>query len=148
MTAALLALAGAGAADARAASEPLRIVSAQAIIGTEGGDLTLVGDLAGTLGSEGAAVTNATLVEGGLTARFTVFTARGTLRGRAAVDATAPGTAGVPDSSTYDGSARIVGGTGAYRGARGRATVAATSMPGSIIVTFRLNGTLKLPDGR
>lgn len=137
----------AGAADARA--ERLRVTSVQAIVATaDGGRLTLVGDLAGTFGAEGAAVTKATLVEGGLTATFTIFTARGTVRGRAAVDATAPGTEGVPDSSTYEGSARLVGGTGAYRGTRGRAAVLATSEPGSNIVTFRLRGTVRLPAAR
>ncbi len=114
------------------------ITQTVAVLSTEGGVVRSAGANAGTPGGDGA-VTGRTTVENGVFRTvFTNYYDDGTIRAVSLLTREQR-----PDGSTaFTGSGTFTGGTGRYRGARGRFEVTATVPTGSAVGTFRLRGRI------
>lgn len=126
------------AAPAQAATVPVnaRVLAHQ--VRASGNVSVLAGQVEDPALGRGAAIYRVRYPERVFT--FVQFNDRGKIRGRGRVDA-APGPNG---GVLLTGTARVMGGSGAYRGARGRLTISGTS-DATFNDDLRLTGSVRVP---
>ena len=113
-----------------------RVVAHQ--VRADGNISVLAGQVSDPVLGRGAAVYRVRYPERVFT--FVQWSDRGKIRGRGTVDA-APGRNG---GVLLTGTARVIGGSGDYRGARGRLVISGTST-GDFTDDLRVTGTLRVP---
>ncbi len=117
---------------------PVTINQQVARIATEGNSFTSAGIVSGGPGRRGAVTGRTTMSGNVFRTRFTVFYSRGTVRAESTLTATPR-----PDGgTTFSGRGSFTGGSGAYRGARGRFTVTGTLPRNSTVANLRLRGSI------
>jgi hypothetical protein len=126
------------AAPAAASAETVRFTGTAKVRAIEGS--TLAGTTTGTLGRGAVVYRTSPGPNNTIISTFTIFQEAGTLRGVATVTQT-PGQNGAP--TTLSGTANIRSGTGRWRGARGRFTVAGTTAADGLITIRATNGRFR-----
>jgi hypothetical protein len=125
-------------AKSHSVSATLRVVN----LSTQGnpplsGSSVTVGTGSGSLGT-GAIVGNATYAAPNFASKFTLFLAKGTIKG----SFTGTGSVNQDGSGSGTGSGKVLGGTGIYKGATGKFTFTA-AVPASGPSTFQVKGKIK-----
>ena len=109
-----------------------------AIVGTSGNSNTVAGTLSGPPQGTGAVVYKTTPAGSDLAATYVAYYERGTIRGTTLVT---PGAQ--PDGTTsFTGKLQVKGGTGRYRGARGKDLKVVGTLANNIF-TFHITGTVR-----
>ena len=130
-------------ASALAATKPTAflVTSTANSIASKGAPTLLAGDLKGTFG-KGAVVIKVVKVDGDkATASFTLFTERGSLKGTTTFTFSTTGEVGPSGITQLDGSGAITSGTGSYKKAKGKFTVAGVSPSGEDYYQLKLKGS-------
>jgi hypothetical protein len=128
------ALAGAQAKKRRAVD----IAVKAAVVDNAGGVNTVAGAISGRPIGSGAVVYRTRADGSELVSRYTAFARRGSIRGTTRVTPTPQ-----PDGSTsFSGTLQVEGGTGRYRGARGRDLEIEGTLANNVF-TFRITGTVR-----
>ena len=128
-------LAGAAAAKKK---HKVDIAVSAAVVGTSGDSNTVAGTLSGKPVGEGAVVYRTKPSGSDLAATYTAFAKRGTLRGTTLVTPAAQ-----PDgTTTFTGTLQVKGGTGRYRGAKGRNLKLVGTLKDSIF-RFQITGKVR-----
>jgi dihydroxyacid dehydratase/phosphogluconate dehydratase len=140
MTVLSLAAALALVAPGAAAAKTVKFTGTAKVRSIEGS--TLAGTTTSTLGRGAVVYTTKEGPNSTMTVTFTLFQAAGTLKGTSVVTLT-PGQNGAP--TTLAGTARFAGGTGRYRRASGRFTVAGQIASDGLVTLRSRNGTLTYP---
>jgi hypothetical protein len=138
---ALLALAVATApAATKKTKRKVDLVVKAARIATTGDSNTVAGAFTGPPYGSGVVVYKTRPAGNDLAATYKAYTAKGTLRGTTLVTPTAQ-----PDGSTsFVGTLQVAGGTGRYRGAKGRdLKVTGAFVPAENVFTFQIKGTVR-----
>jgi hypothetical protein len=128
-----------GVADSAAKKKRKVDVSVRAaVVGTSGNSNTVAGTLSGPPTGAGAVVYRTTPSGSNTAAKYTAFYKRGTLRGTSLLTATAQ-----PDGTvSFSGTLQIRGGTGRYRGARGK-DLKVTGALANNVLTFHITGSVR-----
>jgi hypothetical protein len=128
-----------GVADSAAKKKHKVDVSVRAaVVGTSGSSNTVVGTLAGPPTGAGAVVYRTTPSGSDIAAKYTAFYKRGTLRGTSLLTPAAQ-----PDGTvSFSGTLQIKGGSGRYRGARGK-DLKVTGTLASNVFTFHITGSVR-----
>lgn len=109
-----------------------------AVVGTSGNSNIVAGALSGPPTGAGAVVYRSTPAGSDIGARYTAFYKRGTLRGTSLLTP-APQADG---TVSFSGTLQIKGGTGRYRGAKGK-DLKVTGMLANGIITFHITGSVR-----
>ena len=132
-----LSVAGSSAATKKTKHKVDLVVKA-AIVGTSGDSNTVAGTVSGKPFGDGAVVYRTHPAGSDLAATYTGFSKGGTVRGTTLVTATPQ-----PDgTTTFTGTLQAKGGTGRYRGARGKDLKVTGTLAGNIL-TFQIKGTIR-----
>jgi hypothetical protein len=128
-----------GVADSAAKKKHKVDVSVKAaVVGTSGNSNIVAGTLSGPPAGAGAVVYRSTPSGSDVAARYTAFYKRGTLRGTSLLTATPQ-----PDGSvSFSGTLQIKGGTGRYRGAKGK-DLKVTGTLANNVITFHITGSVR-----
>jgi hypothetical protein len=114
------------------------VTAKAAIVDAAGGVNTVAGSLSGKPVGSGAVVYKARAAGSQVTSTYTAFAKGGTIRGTTAVTATPQ-----PDGTTsFDGTLQIAGGSGKYRGAKGK-DLKVTGTLANNVFTFRITGSVR-----
>ena len=130
----------AGAAKPAAAKKKHRadITVKAAVVGTSGDSNTVAGTLSGPPQGTGAVVYRTKPAGSDLAATYVAYYERGTIRGTTLVTPAAQ-----PDGTTaFTGTVQVKGGTGRYRGAKGKNLKLVGTLADNIL-TFRITGTVR-----
>lgn len=130
----------AGAANPAAAKQKHKvdITVKAAVVGSSGSGNTVAGTVSGRPFGEGAVVYKTRPAGSDLAATYTGFSKGGTLRGTTLVTPAAQ-----PDGTTsFTGTLQVKGGTGRYRGAKGKDLKIVGTLANNIL-TFRITGTVR-----
>ena len=128
-------LAGAAAAKKK---HKVDIAVSAAVVGTSGNSNTVAGTLSGKPIGEGAVVYRTKPSGSDLAATYTAFAKAGTLRGTTLVTPAVQ-----PDgTTTFTGTLQVKGGTGRYRGAKGRNLKLVGTLADNIF-TIQITGTVR-----
>jgi hypothetical protein len=130
----------AGAANPAAAKKKHKadITVKAAVVGTSGNSTTVAGTLSGRPTGEGAVVYKTKPSGANLAATYTAFAKAGTVRGTTLVTLAAQ-----PDGTTsFTGTLQVKGGTGRYRGAKGKDLKIVGTLANNIF-TFQITGTVR-----
>ena len=128
-----------GVADSAAKKKHKVDVSVKAaVVGTSGNSNIVAGTLSGPPAGAGAVGYRSTPSGSDIAARYTAFYKRGTLRGTSLLTATAQ-----PDGSVaFSGTLQIKGGSGRYRGAKGK-DLKVTGTLANNVITFHITGSVR-----
>ena len=114
------------------------IAVSAAIVGSSGNSNTVAGALSGKPVGQGAVVYRTKPSGSDLAATYTAFAKAGTLRGTTLVTPAAQ-----PDgTTTFTGTLQVKGGTGRYRGAKGRNLKLVGTLANNIL-RFQITGTVR-----
>jgi hypothetical protein len=141
MAVALLVLAVATApAATKKTKRTVDLVVKAARISTTGDSNTVAGAFSGPPYGSGAVIYKTHPAGTDLAATYKAYTAKGTVRGTTLVTPTPQ-----PDGSTsFTGTLQVTGGTGRYRGAKGKdLKVTGTFVPAENVFTFQIKGTVR-----
>jgi hypothetical protein len=109
-----------------------------AVVGTSGNSNIVAGTLSGPPAGAGAVVYRSTPSGSDIAAKYTAFYKKGTLRGTSLLTP-----APQPDGSvSFSGTLQIKGGTGRYRGAKGK-DLKVTGTLANNIITFHITGSVR-----
>jgi hypothetical protein len=136
---ALLALNAVGSpAATKKAKHKVDLVVKAAVVGTNGNSNTVAGTFSGPPYGSGAVVYRSKPAGNDIAATYTGFTEKGTVRGTTLVTPTPQ-----PDGSTaFAGTLQVKGGTGRYRGAKGK-DLKVTGTFVQNVFTFQIKGTVR-----
>jgi hypothetical protein len=109
-----------------------------AVVGTSGNGNLVAGALSGPPGGSGAVVYRTKPSGSDLAATYTAFYKKGTLRGTTLVT---PATQS-DGTTSFIGKLQVKGGTGRYKGAKGKDIKITGTLSGSVL-TFQLEGTVR-----
>lgn len=98
-----------------------------------------VGLFTGSLGETLAVFRTKALSNGKLSSTFTAYTRNGTLKGTALQTPTT----NASGAAILTGTAKVIGGTGRYKGATGKLTTSGTEPKGGSVITYKLKGTVR-----
>jgi hypothetical protein len=109
-----------------------------AVVGTSGDSNIVAGTLSGPPAGAGAVVYRSTPSGSDIAAKYTAFYKRGTLRGTSLLTPAAQ-----PDGTvSFSGTLQIKGGTGRYRGAKGK-DLKVTGALANNVITFHITGSVR-----
>ena len=109
-----------------------------AIVGSAGNSNTVAGEVSGKPFGDGAVVYRTHPSGSDVAATYTGFAKRGTLRGTTLVTPTAQ-----PDGTTsFTGTLQVKGGTGRYRGAKGKDLTVTGTLKDDVL-TFHITGRVR-----
>ena len=128
-----------GVADSAAKKRHKVDVSVRAaVVGTSGNSNIVAGALSGPPAGAGAVVYRSTQSGSDIAAKYTAFYKRGTLRGTSLLTPSAQ-----PDGTVlFSGTLQIKGGTGRYRGAKGK-DLKVTGALANNVITFHITGSVR-----
>lgn len=133
-------LAFAGTALAAPRSHPVNVRAKVVGAGTQGSKSIALATFSGTpFGADNVALFKITVAGTRATGTFTSYNSHGSIRGTFSQTISPQ-----PDNSVkYAGTARVLGGTGAYRGATGNVTLTGNSPANSTIISYTITGSVR-----
>ena len=128
-----------GVADSAAKKKHKADITVKAaVVGSANGENIVAGALSGKPAGAGAVVYRSRASGSDIAATYKAFYQRGTLRGTSLVTATPQ-----PDGTvSFNGTLQVKGGTGKYRGAKGKDLKVTGSLADNVI-TFHITGSIR-----